>query len=307
MFRFKVFNRIKITIFIAITYLCADCFVRMTGFLQFTSCVGLKSFMPATFGLLFGIYGIIGELIGTTISSIIMTRAINLLFYEYYIIIVIGIGMWFFWHIGSLSHKIHFRHLLNYLKFIFLIVILSLICSFSSKLFTRADVFGEIFIWNVSLSLLVGVPVMIIYSGLMSLNPILPPLYEDGKKISIEDDIVGTLTSESEGFAAMCEKLDNLIMREKIGMKRALEMQSLLEEIYIRIIEQFPEAVIDVKVNYDITFSVEFIYIGKKVSPFKNKKDEDEFSSAGFKIIKHRALLARYSYTYGENSVHVVI
>ena len=59
MFRYVVLNRIKIIILTAVVYFLADYLVRITGFLKFSSCVGLKSFMPATFGVLFGIYGII--------------------------------------------------------------------------------------------------------------------------------------------------------------------------------------------------------------------------------------------------------
>ena len=95
--------------------------------------------------------------------------------------------------------------------------------------------------------------------------------------------------------------------KERVDMKRSFEMQGLVEEMYLRIIDIHPDAVIDVKANYDITFSVEFIYIGKRNNPFLNKGTEDQMAGAGLKLIKHRALLASYNYVYGENNVHVVI
>lgn len=307
MFRYVVFNRIKIVLITAVAYFCADYFIRITGFLQFTSCVGLKSFMPATFGLLFGIYGIIGQIIGCFVSSLFWPRATNLLQYEFVIILIIGIGLWFTWHINSLTHKVHFRYLGNYFKFFTLLMLFTSLVGMLSQSFTRAYLFSEVVAWNTSLSMLFGIPIMIIYSGLMSLNPILPPLVEDGEMIHIVDDIREALTKDPQSFASFSEKLELLSEREKVDMKRSFEMQGLVEEIYLRIIDLYPEAVIDVKANYDITFSVEFIYIGKIYNPFFNIRNEDEMANAGLKLIKHRALLASYSYTYGENNVHVVI
>lgn len=307
MFRYVVLNRIKIVILTAVVYFFADYLVRVTGFLKFSSCVGLKSFMPATFGVLFGVYGVVGEIIGCTVSALLLTRALNLLYYEYVIITIMGFGMWFLWHLGSVTHKIHFRHLINYVKFATLLILLSAICGVLGRAFTNAHLFSEIVLWNTVLSMFMGVPIIIIYSGLMLLNPILPPLKENGKLISIVDDIKEVLTKEPQTFALFAEKLEELSMVEKIDMKRYFEIQGLAEEMYLRIIELFPAAIIDVRANYDITFSLEYIFIGKRCNPFANRSNEEEMGDAGFKLIKHRALLAQYSYIYGENNVRVVI
>ena len=231
MFRYVIYNRIKIIVMTAIAYFCADYFIRITGFLHFNSCVGLKSFMPATFGLLFGIYGIIGQIIGCFASSLMWPRAINLLQYEFAIIIITGIGMWFAWHINSLTHKVHFRYLGNYLKFFALLLLFTSLSGMLSQSFTRAYLFPEIVAWNTILSMLFGIPVMIIYSGLMSLDPILPPLVENGKIIHIEDDIRETLTSDPQSFASFSEKLELMSEKERVDMKRSFEMQGLVEEM----------------------------------------------------------------------------
>jgi hypothetical protein len=307
MFRYVVLNRIKIVILTAVVYFLADYLVRITGFLKFSSCVGLKSFMPATFGILFGAYGIIGQLIGCTVSSFLLSRATNLLYYEYFIIAIMGLGMWFSWHIGSITHKIHFRHMLNYIRFAILLLFFSAICGVLGQVFTNSNLFSEVVIWNTALGMFMGVPIMIIYSGLMLLNPILPPIMENGQLIKIIDNIKEVLTKDPQTFASFTEKLEELSMREKIDMKRTFEIQGLAEEMYLRIIELFPEAIIDVRANYDITFSLEYIFIGKRCNPFSIIKKEDEIGDAGFKLIKHRALLAQYSYIYGENNVRVVI
>lgn len=307
MFRYVVLNRIKIVILTAVVYFLADYLVRITGFLKFSSCVGLKSFMPATFGILFGAYGIIGQLIGCTISSFLLSRATNLLYYEYFIIAIMGLGMWFSWHIGSITHKIHFRHMLNYIRFAMLLLFFSAICGVLGQVFTNSNLFSEVVIWNTALGMFMGVPIMIIYSGLMLLNPILPPIMENGQLIKIIDNIKEVLTKDPQTFASFTEKLEELSMREKMDMKRTFEIQGLAEEMYLRIIELFPEAIIDVRANYDITFSLEYIFIGKRCNPFSIIKKEDEIGDAGFKLIKHRALLAQYSYIYGENNVRVVV
>ena len=90
-------------------------------------------------------------------------------------------------------------------------------------------------------------------------------------------------------------------------MKKMFIVQNLIEEMYLRILKKFPNAIIDIKANNDVDFSIEFVYIGEKYNPFIMRKDEEEDAIAGLKIIKHRALLAFYSYIYGENRVHIVI
>ena len=138
-------------------------------------------------------------------------------------------------------------------------------------------------------------------------HPILPPIYVDGKKIKEKNDIIHTVDNDIKTFQTLNGKIEEVLVKEKVDIKKSLIIQNLVEEMYLRIMNRFPNAVIDVKANCDVDFSIEFIYIEKRYNPFILRKGEEESSMAGLKIIKHRALLAFYSYIYGENKVHIVM
>lgn len=301
-----VANRIIITIFCTIIYFLVDVMVQKAGFLNFNPYLGLKNFLPVTLALLFGAYGIIGAFVGCSITALIVRTPINFVLMEYVCIVIPGFLAWFFWHIGSRTHKIHFKWPINYLRYIIIILISYWLCAMISKVLVGGDM-KNILIWHISLCILIGIPIDIMYSGLMCLNPILPPLKENGKKINIKDDIVFNLSSSVDSYAALSEMVEDFAMQKKINMKRMFEIQSCIEEFYLRISHAMPNAYIDFRANYDITFSVEFNYIGKKYNPLYIKKGEELDAIAGLSLIKHRALLASYSYLYGENNVHVVI
>lgn len=300
-------NRIILIITSAIIYFALDFIVRKTGFLNFNSYLGLKNFLPVTLALLFGTYGIIGEVIGCTLSALIIKTTIPFLIMEYICIVLPGFITWFLWHIGSYTHKIHFKWPINFFRYFVIIVVSYVICGFISRWLINPEAFFDIVVWHVSLSILIGIPIDIMYSGLMCLNPILPPIKENGKYIKIIDDIVFTLTNDVVDFGKLNEKIEEFAMGRAIDMKRMLEIQSCIEEFYIRITQHNPDVVIDFRANYDVTFSVEFNYLGKKYNPLFVSKDEDEMDTMGLKLIKHRALLASFNYFYGENNVHVVL
>lgn len=306
-----VFRRIKqhimLTLFSAIIYFCFDYFIYLTSFLNTYSFVGLKSFLPMVLGLNFGIYGVIGELIAVSVKSYLIHSPLNFYLMECIIVSIIGIGTWFLWHINSLTFRIHLRFVHNFVRYILIIVTLSVICAFIGKKIINQYAFDEIMIWNISMSILVGIPIEIIYGSLMNLDPILPPLFINGKKIELVDDIRYTITAEEDTFSVFTEKLESLLEREHADMKRSFEIQNIVEEMYLRILHRYPKAIIDVKANFDITFSIEFLFIERKYNPFLINRNESDEDIAGLKIIKHKALLASYYYDMGLNYVHIVI
>lgn len=305
------FRRIKkhflLTVFSAIIYFCFDYFVFRTSFLHVYSFVGLKSFLPMVLGLNFGIYGVIGELIAVTIKCSLIHSTMNFFIMECIIVTVIGIGTWFLWHINSLSYRIHLRYVHNYARYVLIIATLSVICAVIGRKMINQYAFDEIMIWNISMSILVGIPVEIIYGSLMNLDPILPPIYVNGKRIELVDDLKYTVTAETETFRVFSGMVEELLEREKVDLKRTFEIQNIVEEMYLRIINRYQTAIIDIKANYDITFSIEFLFIEKKYNPFVIGKNETTEDTAGLKIVKHKALLASYYYDMGLNYVHIVI
>ena len=258
-------------------------------------------------GLNFGPYGVIGELIAITVKKQLINQVTDFYIMECIIVIVIGLGAWVLWHVESHTHRIHFKFAYSYVRYVLIIVFLSVVCGAISGSIINEYAFYDIFVWNVSLSILVGIPIEIIYCGLMNLDPVLPPISVRGKKIELVDDIRHALDNSPESLASFNEKIEGLLLKEKTDMKRMFEIQNVVEELYLRIIKKYPNVVIDTKVNYDVTFSVEYLYIEKKYNPFYRYKDEDELDIAGLNIIKHKALLARYKYNYGLNKVHIVI
>lgn len=291
----------------AIVYFCFDYFIQITRFLQCYSFVGLKSFLPMTLGLNFGIYGVLGELIAVSIVHFILNTGNAFFIQEIVIIVVFGFGAWFLWHIQSRTHRIHFKYLANFIRYILLSTFLSLVCAAIGVCVVNIIAFEETLVWNISMDILVGIPINIIYAGLMNLNPVLPPIYINGKRIKEKNDVLYTVDNTIESFQMLNERIEEVLIKNKIDIKKTFIIQNLVEEIYLRIMKRFPNAVIDIKANCDVDFSIEFIYINEKYNPFISSKDEEAASEAGLKIIKHKALLAFYNYLYGENNVHVVI
>lgn len=291
----------------AIVYFCFDYFVFKTSFLKCFSFVGFKSFLPVTLGLNFGPYGVIGELIAVTVKMFLTRQVFEFYIMECLIVIILGLGSWILWHVQSYTHRIRFRYLYSYIRYVLMIVFLSLICAYIGTKLINEIAFNDIFIWNVAMSILVGIPIDIIFCGLMNLDPILPPVTVHGKRIELVDDIRHALDNNPESLATFNEKIEELLMKEKVDMKRMFEIQNVVEELYLRIIRKYPNIVIDAKVNYDITFSLECLFIQRKYNPFILHEDEDKLDLAGLTIIKHRALLARYKYNTGLNKVHIVV
>ena len=290
-----------------IVYFCFDYFIYITGFLKTYSFVGIKSFLPIVLGLNFGPYGVIGEILAIILKCLLINSTFKFFLIEVIIVTIIGIGSWFFWHLNSYTHRVHFRYYFNYVRYFLIIIFLSLISAIISYYIINNIAFVEVLTWNIFLGLLVGIPIEIIYAGIMNLEPILPPLYQNGKRIELFYDIVTTIDSNNESFSNLSEKIQGLCDRYEIDFKRTFEIQNITEELYLRIIEKNPDAIIDTKISFDVNFSLEYIFIGKKFNPLLSYKTDNDEELAGLKIIKHKALLAFYNYNYGQNLVHIVV
>ena len=223
----------------AIVYFCFDYFVFKTSFLKCFSFVGFKSFLPVTLGLNFGPYGVIGELIAVTVKMFLTRQVFEFYIMECLIVIILGLGSWILWHLQSYTHRIRFRYLYSYIRYVLMIVFLSLICAYIGTKLINEIAFNDIFIWNVAMSILVGIPIDIIFCGLMNLDPILPPVTVHGKRIELVDDIRHALDNKPESLAIFNEKIEELLMKEKVDMKRMFEIQNVVEELYLRIIRKY--------------------------------------------------------------------
>ncbi len=97
----------------ACIYFIADLPVQLTAFLQYGPFIGIKNFLPTTFGLLFGPYGVMGALIGCTATAVILHTPFSLMLLEWLCIVLPGLGIWFLWHLASSSPRVRFQRFTN--------------------------------------------------------------------------------------------------------------------------------------------------------------------------------------------------
>lgn len=293
--------RMSILVICAVVYLVLDLPVQLSGFLKFGSYVGIKSFLPASLGLLFGVYGIMGELLGCGIAGLILSTPINELLLEFICIIFTGLCMWLLWHLGSNTHKVHFKRPIHFLKFLGILVLSYTVCGLISSFLIPGGSFASVFLSGVSLSFLVGIPVITILNGILCIEPITPPISpkKGGEVCHLNSDIStlehcnGILASSAKDYG--------------VGSGKLLVIQSCVEELYLRIIHIQPDAEIDVKLNMSGMFSAEMSYYGPRINPLLITVDDDETQKAGLKLLKYRTLQSSYYRKSGNNVVFVLI
>lgn len=287
----------------AVIYMLADIPVQLTGFLAFGSYIGIKNFLPATLGLLFGPWGAIGGCIGCAAGGLILSTPLNEILLECALILVIGIGMWLVWHLGSTTHRIHFKRLINYMKYLGLLLGLSAIGGLLGFVLLPEDAnaFLKIFSAYTAMGLLIGIPVNILFNGLLCIEPVLPPWYKMDYPVS------GSIDADPQTLGQFNEMLEEFAFGRRINMKRLFEIQNCIEELSIRILGAQPGAKIHIRMDYDDTISARLSYAGEKHNPLIIRKDDDELDIMSLKLVRHRALRAAYSYKNGENRILIVI
>lgn len=285
----------------AAVYILLDLSVRMTGFLEFGVFIGIKNFLPAALGLLFGWCGMLGCLIGSILTSVITAAPLPELRFEGICVLVIGTGMWLLWHIGAKSRRVHLKKTKNYFRYIVLTVLLSAVCGGLSFAFMPGGAFLTVFIAYISMNLLVGIPVIILLTSTVCVIPVLPPWCH------MTPDVFGSIDSEPGSLDCFNDLLEEYAVLHQINRKSLYGIQNCIEEVVIRIFADNPDALVNIKIYYDDSFSLWFEYKGGHYNPFvtdRNKESEDMF---GLQLIKHRALRASYKYRRGINQIHIVV
>lgn len=291
----------KLFLLSSVIYLLLDLPVQATGFLSFGPYIGIKNFLPTTLGLQFGPAGILGSCAGCVCTALFLGTPVREVLLECICILIMGTGTWFLWHLGSGTHRIHFKRAINYLKYFGLLVGLSVICGCISLVLVEAGAFVSTMVSYIALGLLVGIPINIMANGLFCFEAILPPPYKPQYAVS------GVISADSESLMLLNETLEEFAFSKKLNQRRIFEFQSCLEELAIRILVKIPDAQIQVQINYDDTLSARLHYAGQKYNPLHIEKGEDELDIMGLKLVKHRALRAAYQYQRPTNHIHVVI
>lgn len=284
----------------ALVYLLADLPVQLTGFLSFGSGVGIKNFLPATLGLLFGPYGALGGLLGCTAGALLLGSPAAEYIAEAGSILITAMGMWICWHIGSSSHRIHFKRPVHYAKYLLLLALFSAAGACISLLTGIKGAFLTLFCAQLAMGALIGIPVNILLNSMLCIEPVLPPW------CAAPSPVCETIDADPQSFAALSDRLEEFAFEKRIGMKRLFEIQSCIEELYLRILAAQPQARLLVRIDFDDTLSARICYSGGRYNPLRSSKEDDELDQMGLKLIKHRALRAAWSYRRGENRILIV-
>ncbi|MBR0168006.1 MAG: hypothetical protein IJQ08_04995 [Synergistaceae bacterium] len=281
-------ERLKLIVICAVAYFVMDVPVQMTQILP--SYAGIKNFLPSVLGLFFGICGVIGCVIGCVLSSCIVNPDMPAVIHECFCITAAGLIMFYGWHITAKTHRPSLKSWPDYARYI---VLLAGGCMLCASLPISAAYFLT--------GLTIGIPVTILFSSLLYIEPIIPRRYTSFP------DVEFCLLPNAESLEGANELLEMSAMKRDVKMKRVLEIQSCIEELAIRIRKNNPDAKISVSVIFGEAISARLHYGGKKYNPFRIDTNEDEIDIMSLKIIKHRAIRASFSYSGGENFVHVVV
>ena len=297
--RQKIGQRAMLVIATACVYFLADYPIQLTHFLQFGPYIGIKNFLPTTLGLLFGPFGVLGSIIGCTATSCLLSTPIMSMFLEWICIILPGLGIWILWHLVSHSHKIHFKSPINYFRYFIIITILYTICGLLSYLFVDGGAFSEIMVSYISLSVLVGIPVNILFNGVLCLDLVLPPTYY----LANSADSV-TIQPNEAAIKDLQDFLDGISQEKLIASVKKAEYQSTLEEIFLRILKIKPTDSIHVQIGLTNIMSAVFTYEGPAINPMLPRDDDDEIDKAGLALFRHRTLHTNYLHRGGMNIIH---
>ena len=292
-------QRTLLVLFTACVYFLADLPVQLTGFLQYDSFIGIKNFLPTTLGLLFGPFGVLGAFIGCTATAAILHTPVSLMLLEWICIVLPGYGIWILWHLGSASPRIRFKRISSYLRYIAILMFLYAICGGLSKFFINGGAFSEIMVSYVSLSVLVGIPVNILFNGVLCLDLVLPPTYY----LANSADSV-TIQANPSAIKDLLEFLDSVSQEKVIATVKKAEYQNTLEEIFRRIIKAKATGGIHVQISLTNVMSAVFTYEGPQINPLRPHADDDEGDKAGLAMFRHRTLHSQYIHRGDMNIIH---
>lgn len=252
-------------------------------------------------GLLLGAYGCIGSCLGSVLGGIIMQNPLNNILFETVCNLITGIIMWYVWHWGSVSHRIHFKKFINYVKYFALMTFSSALCGITSFIFFEDGDFMPVFISFLSMGVLIGIPIDVIVNGVLCLDTVLPD------EVVRLHDIEGDLPSDDESFVMFTQKLEAFSESKCFDIQRTFELENTFEEIYLRIRKVAPDESLHVVIDYDDTLSIRIYYKGSGINPLKKTEDEDDLDICGLKLIESRALRATHSHSSSTDLVHVVV
>ncbi|MCR5520876.1 MAG: hypothetical protein K6F44_03060 [Lachnospiraceae bacterium] len=264
--------------------------------------LGIKNAVSPASGLMVGPWGVIGSALGAVLCGLIDQAASRTeVLFEVITITFEGLAMWLLWHLFTPNHKVRFKKIGDLLRYTLIVTGISGVSGAVSFLFVPGGDFLPIFLTHFISSILIGIPAIIIYSGIMCQPPVIPAWYT--RLHDIEDDIEAT----DESFLNLNDRVEELTAHLGLSKKRNFEILNTIEEVYLRIRTHEPEATVHITIDCEEALSITFEYKGEKCNPLRISAEEDLVALIGLKLIEHRAIRTSYKYTAQMNQVLIVL
>ncbi|MBB5225438.1 DMT family transporter [Treponema ruminis] len=301
----------RVSLMVALVYVMLDFMVQKAGFLQYSSIVGLKNFLPPLVGVLWGLYGALGTAIGSLLSSIILGVALSTALAEILCNFLIASGMWLAWHVfnASVGHTVTFKTWRSHLVYSLSLVLLSFLSAIIASLISDSSIFMQVFCSYLILGLLLGVPLCIIFGSTLCVENVIPVWYLVMPDLAcIISGMNEKDAADSDQTLAYCnEKIEETASYCGIPQRRIFEMEGCIEELFLRVKKALPDAVLYLVVKYGSSISLRITYSGEFYNPFRLEKDEDMLDIASLKLLRHRALRVSAYYKKREHMTHIHI
>ncbi len=293
--------RIKYMLLCMAAYFFLDFSVRITDFLVFGDSIGVKNFMSSLAGLIFGPAGAIGCALGCILTSLCVSSFGIYTLYESLACLITGCGIWALWHLAIKNGKVFLKSWKEYRTYLELLFILASIDGLMGAAILPEHEYIPLFTAYFILGIIVGIPIIILLTSIVCIEPILPPW------VKAEKPFEGVLTSDSESFMRFSEGLEEYAMEKKVKMKEIFGIQNCVEEIMLRVFAANPEVDIKVSVRLHDSASLRLEFEGERYNPFRALPGVEAEDMIGLKLLLHRALRSSHSYHDGKNLVHVVV
>ena len=264
--------------------------------------LGIKNAVAPASGLMVGPWGVIGSVLGVIACGLFDAAATwKEIIFELITTVIEGLGMWLLWHAFTPNHKVRFRQATDLLKFALIAAAISLLSGGISFRFIDGGNFLPVTLVHIISTVLIGIPAVIIYGGIMCQPPVIPAWYT--RLHDIEADVENT----DESFLMLNDKVEELGVRLELSKKRSFEIQNTIEEVYLRIRTHEPEVKIHITIDVEEALSITFVYKGERNNPLRISADEDLVALIGLKLIEHRAIRTSYRYSSQMNEVLIVL
>ncbi|MCR5431839.1 MAG: hypothetical protein K6E95_04715 [Lachnospiraceae bacterium] len=299
----KEFRIPVIICMVALAFIVLDLPVRFSKFVNdMPPYLGIKNAVSPATSLMVGPLGMIGSVIGALVCGLV-DKAASMTDVTFEVITVAfeGLAIWFFWHLFTPNHKVRFKKFTDLLRYAVIVAVISAVSGAVSFIFVDGGAFLSVFLTHMITSILIGVPSIIIFSGIMCQSPVIPPWYT--RLHDLEDDIEAT----DDSFLGFNDKVEEFTSRLGLSKKRTFEILNTIEEVYLRIRTHEPEEKVHVTIDCEEALSIMFEYKGEKCNPLRISAEEDLVALIGLKLIEHRAIRTNYKYSAQTNHVLIVL